>query len=73
MRTYSEKQIKQLTKLMAYSNSNRYEINIQFWPDQTAVYISKDGVDLQSYGGSFEYSISSSLSYINRINKPHNP
>lgn len=64
---HTEKQLLQLRKLIAYSD--RYEINIQFWPDQTAVYISKGGVDLNSYGGDFDFAIGSSLDYLKRINK----
>ncbi len=55
-----------LGALLTYSN--RYEINIQFWPDQTAVFIEKDGVELQSYGGDFDFAIDSSIEYLNRIN-----
>ena len=46
-----------------------YEINIQFWPHQTAVFIAKDGVDLQDYGGDFEFAVQSSIDYLKRINK----
>lgn len=56
-----------LEKLIKFSD--RYEINIQFWPDQTAVYISKDDVELQSYGGDFDFAIDSALAYLRRINK----
>lgn len=56
-----------LSQLLAYSD--RYEISIQFWPDQTAVYIQKKGVDLKDYGGSFEFAIGKSLEYLNRINQ----
>lgn len=67
MKKYSKEQMEQLSLLMGYSN--KYEISIQFWPDQTAVYISKDGVELTSYGGSYNHAINSSLDYLNRINK----
>lgn len=63
----TDKQLIKLGKLLKYSN--RYEINIQFWPDQTSVYIHKDDVELQSYGGDFDFAIDSSLEYLNRINK----
>lgn len=63
----SHTQRSQLMKLLKYSD--RYEISIQFWPDQTAVYIAKDGIDLQDYGGGFNFAINKSLTYLNRINK----
>ncbi len=63
---YTPAQLLQLSKLLFYSN--RYEINIQFWPDQTAVYISKDDVELTNYGGDFDFAVSSSLDYLKRIN-----
>ena len=50
------------------SFSKKYEISVQFWPDQTAVYISKDGVELKSYGGGFKFAVQSSIDYLNRIN-----
>lgn len=56
-----------LGKLLKYSD--RYEISIQFWPDQTAVFIEKDGVELESYGGDFDFAIDSSIAYLRRINK----
>jgi len=56
-----------LAELISYSNI--YEINIQFWPTQTAVFISKDGVELNDYGGDFDYAINSALNYLKRINK----
>ena len=62
-----EKQLKKLAQLIAYSD--RYEINIQHWPQQTAVYISKGGIDLTDYGGDFDHAIGSSLDYLKRINK----
>ena len=57
----------QLHKLLKYSD--RYEINLQFWPQQTAVFIAKDGIDLNNWGGEFNHSIGSALSYLQRINK----
>lgn len=63
----SDNQLVKLGKLLNYSNI--YELSIQFWPDQTVIYISKDDVELQSYGGDFDFAIDSSLEYLNRINK----
>jgi len=57
-----------LKRLLKYSD--RYEISIQFWPGQIAVFIAKDGVDLNSWGcynGS--KSIQSAIEYLDRINK----
>lgn len=59
-------QVKTLNQLIKYSG--RYEINIQFWPLQIAVYINKDDVELTSFGGDFE-AIERALEYLNRINK----
>lgn len=61
------RQAKLLNSLLKYSN--RYQINIQFWPEQTAVYIEKDHVELANFGGDFDFAISNSLAYLNRINK----
>lgn len=47
--------------------SDRYEISIQFWPQQIAVYIAKDGVDLTDFGGDFGFAIGKSIEYLNRI------
>lgn len=47
--------------------SDRYEISIQFWPQQIAVYIMKDGVDLIDFGGDFDFAIGKSTEYLNRI------
>jgi len=55
-----------LRKLLAYSD--RYEISIQFWPEQIAVYITKDGVDLKDFGGSFSFAIDKATEYLDRIN-----
>jgi hypothetical protein len=49
--------------------SDKYEISVQFWPEQTAVYIEKDSVELQSYGGSFSFAVKNAISYLKRINK----
>lgn len=65
----TEEQIELLVSLLQYRD--RYQINIQFWPDQTAVYIEKDDVDLIDYGGDFDFAIGSALSYLERINKIH--
>ena len=54
-----------LANLLKYSN--KYEISIQFWPDQIAVFICKGGVDLKDFGGDFEFAISSSIAYLDRI------
>ena len=55
----------QLSRLLTYSD--KYEISIQFCPKQTAVYIAKDGVDLQDYGGDFDFAIGRSVEYLNRV------
>jgi len=59
-----------LEKLLQFSN--RYEISIQFWPDQIAVYIAKDGVNLTDFGGDFDFAIGNATAYLNRINKVKN-
>lgn len=66
MKNITFAQMALLHRLLRYSN--RYEINIQFWPDQTAVYIAKGGVDLESYGGDFDFAIKSAIAYLKRIN-----
>lgn len=58
-----------LSLLLKYSD--RYEISIQFWPKQTAVYIAKDGVDLKDFGGDFEFAVRSSISFLNSIQPKH--
>lgn len=63
----TDAQLNRLGRLLKYSS--RYEISIQFWPDQTAVYIAKNDVDLVSYGGNFDHGIGASLQYLDRINK----
>lgn len=63
---HTEQQLKKLSQLIEYSD--KYNINVQFWPDQTAVYIDKDDIELQSYGGDFDFAIDSALSYLKRIN-----
>ena len=59
--------LKRLATLLRYSD--KYELSIQFWPDQTAVYISKNGVDLKSFGGDFDFAINNSIKYLDRITK----
>lgn len=60
------KQLADLDSLLKFSD--RYEISIQFWPIQTAVYIAKDGVELADFGGDFDHAIGESLKYLTRIN-----
>lgn len=55
----------ELKKLLAFSD--KYEISIQFWPQQIAVYIAKDGVDLTDFGGDFDFAIGKSTEYLVRI------
>ena len=63
----NEIDLEQLSRLLAYSD--KYEISIQFWPEQTAVYIAKDGVDLKDYGGDFDFAIGRSIEYLNRVTR----
>lgn len=56
-----------LTKIMRYSK--KYEINVQFWPKQWAVYISKDGVELNSFGGDPEPTLRQGVDYLDRITR----
>lgn len=56
-----------LTRIIRYSN--RYEINVQFWPDQWAIYISKDDVELTSFGGNPEETLRCGVEYLDRINR----
>lgn len=49
--------------------SSKYEISIQLWPSQTVVFIAKDGIDLESWGGDFDFAVGTALDYLNRINK----
>ena len=67
MRNYTNSQKKKLFELLSYSD--RYDISIQHWPQQTAVYIARDDIELQDYGGDFDFAISKSLEYLNRINR----
>lgn len=59
--------MKLLSELLKFSDT--YDISIQFWVNQTAVYIEKDGVELKDYGGDFEFAITSATDYLKRINK----
>ena len=61
----NEIDLERLSRLLAYSD--KYEISIQFWPEQIAVYIAKDGVDLQDYGGDFDFAIGRSIEYLDRV------
>lgn len=56
-----------LAELLKYSD--RYEISIQFWPKQIAVFIAKDGIDLNDYGGDFDFVIKKAIEYLKRINR----
>ncbi len=51
--------------------SGKYKFSFQFWPDQNNVYISKDGVDLTSFGGysTIKGVLVKALEYIYRINR----
>jgi hypothetical protein len=66
MKKFTNDQMNTLKQLMSYSD--RYEINIQFWPIQISVFIGKDDVDLTSFGGDFG-SIECALQYLKRINR----
>lgn len=66
MKKLSQSRLEKLEKLIRYSD--KYEISIQFWPEQIAVYIEKDGVELQSYGGGFNHAIESGIDFLERIN-----
>lgn len=63
----TDEQVRKLRILLSYSN--RYQISIQFWPGLTAVYISKDSVDLKDWGGEFDHAVGSAIRYLRRINK----
>ena len=65
----NEINLKKLSRLLMYSD--RYEINIQFWPDQIAVYIAKDDVDLTDFGGGFDFAVNKAIEYLDRINRKH--
>ncbi len=66
MKTYNTIQHIKLLELISFSD--KYEIDIQFWPEQTAVYINKDGIELTSFGGDFNHAINSSIDYLKKIN-----
>lgn len=51
-----------------YSYCDRYEITCQFWPQQITVFIEKEGVELTSFGGDFDFAVSSSIQFLKRIN-----
>lgn len=59
-------------RLIEYSR--KYEISFQMWPKQNTIYIEKDGVELQSFGGydTAEDVMTHALEYLNRINKSNN-
>ena len=59
-----------LKKIIRYSK--KYEISIQFWPFQWAIFIQKDGVELTSFGGEPEETLQRGLDYLNRINRANN-
>lgn len=57
-----------LLRLIDYSE--KYEINVQFWPEYKTIYVAKDGIDLYSYGGDdLKLVLSHILAYLDRINK----
>lgn len=62
---YTPKQMQLLERLLRYSE--RYQISIQFWPTQVAVYIMKDEVDLTSFGGTFDEAIQMALDYFKKL------
>jgi len=42
------------------------------WPDQYAIYIAKDGIDLWSFGSSdAKITMNAALKYLNRIQPKH--
>ena len=55
----------ELKKLLAFSD--KYEISVQFWSEQIAVYISKDGFDLTDFGGDFDFAVGKAIEYLVRI------
>lgn len=63
----TDNQLVKLGQLLRYTDI--YEINIQFWPEQTAVFIEKDGIELQDYGGDFDFAIDRAIEYLDKINK----
>jgi hypothetical protein len=63
-------ELKQLEILIEYST--KYELSIQFWPEQTCVFIAKDGIELNSFGGDYDFAIGKSIEYLDRINPTSN-
>jgi hypothetical protein len=62
------KQEELFTRLMAYSD--RYMISFQMWPDQYAIYIAKDDVELHSTGSSNAIeTMTYAVNYLDRINR----
>ena len=66
MSKITKQDLVKLKELITFSD--RYELSIQFWPNQVAVYIAKNGIDLNSVGGDFS-AIDKALDYLKRINK----
>lgn len=66
MKLLTKAEQKSLMELLSFTD--RYDISIQFWVDQTAVYIHKGDVDLKDYGGDFDFAINASIEYLKRIN-----
>ena len=57
-----------IDKLIYYSE--RYEINLQLWPDQKTIFISKDGIELVDFSSdSFEETAKMAIDYLGRINR----
>lgn len=67
VRQENREKMDKLAKLLKWSD--KYEINIQFWPKQTAVFIEKDGVELTDFGGDFDFAIDKAIEYLRKINK----
>jgi hypothetical protein len=59
-----------LKQLLSYSN--RYDISIQFWTEQQAIYIEKHDVPLIDFGGEFNDIIDDAIGYLNRITSSSN-
>lgn len=67
LKRLNPEQKKKLFQLLSYTY--KYDITIQFWVESTNIYINKANVELQSYGGSFDYSVGKALDYLNRITR----
>ena len=67
MRVLSETNIELIKELLSYSD--KYEISVQFWPNQIALYIAKDGIELKDFGGEFKKTIQSAIYFLKRITK----